>query len=173
MGLKLVKGGAERYESVQRALEAVSDEAELVCVHDAVRPCVLESWIDKVFAEAAKTGAAVLATPLSGTLKRVAESGVIDETVPRENLFEAQTPQVFKKDLLAAAYADLPADFKPTDDAEVVERAGHAVAIVPTDRRNIKITQSGDLALAASILKGFARARKTAAPRGPFEEAQW
>lgn len=173
MGIKLVKGGAERYESIRLALEAVDPAAELVCVHDAVRPCVLDSWIDRVFAEAAKSGAAILAAPLTGTVKRVAESGFIDETVPRDNLFEAQTPQVFKKELLTKAYADLPEDYAPTDDAEVVERSGHGVTIVRTDRRNLKITQSSDMALAGAILKGIERDRKRAAPGGAFEEAQW
>jgi len=172
MGLKLVQGGRERFESVQRALAEVTDDAELVCVHDAVRPCVLESWIDKVFEEARKTGAAILAAPLTGTIKRVAGSGVIDATVPREGLYEAQTPQVFRKEVLRKAYAARPADFHPTDDAQLVERIGHPVAIVESDRRNLKITTPGDMTLAAALLKDMARK-----PRGPalgaFEEAQW
>ncbi|MBU0640409.1 MAG: 2-C-methyl-D-erythritol 4-phosphate cytidylyltransferase [Planctomycetes bacterium] len=100
MGVKLVRGGAERYESVQAALAEVDEAAELVCVHDAVRPCVLDTWIDQVFEEATKSGAAILAAPLAGTIKRVAESGAIDETVSRAGLYEAQTPQVFRRDLL-------------------------------------------------------------------------
>lgn len=175
MGIQLVKGGAERYQSVQAALAEVSDDAELVCVHDAVRPCVLDSWIDKAFEEAGKTGAAILAAPLSGTIKRVSGAGVIDETVPREGLYEAQTPQVFAKELLVKAYADLAADAAPTDDASVVERTGHPVSVVATDRRNLKITQPGDMTLAAAILKEVQRAakKKDAGPRSPFDEAQW
>lgn len=173
LDVKLSKGGAERYESIKLALEQVSDEAELVCVHDAVRPCVLQSWIDKVFEEAANTGAAILAAPLTGTIKRVAASNVIDETVSREGLYEAQTPQVFKKDLLIKAYAQLPDDFHPTDDAQVVERTGHPVSIVITDRRNIKITTPNDMTLAAVLAKNMGRKAKSGAPRGPFEEAQW
>lgn len=172
LGIKLVRGGAERFDSVRLALEAVDAAAELVCIHDAVRPCVLESWIDKVFAEAGKSGAAILAAPLTGTIKRVAASGVIDETVSRAGLYEAQTPQVFRKDLLLQAYADLPAGFAPTDDAEVVERTGHGVTIVPTDRRNLKITQPGDMSLASVLVKEMARQPKGPA-LGAFEEAQW
>lgn len=172
MGIKLVKGGAERYESVRAALAAVDPAAELICVHDAVRPCVLEAWIDQVFAEAGKSGAAILAAPLTGTIKRVAESGVIDATVPRTGLYEAQTPQVFRRDLLEKAYADLPPDFHPTDDAEAVERLGHGVTIVPTDRRNLKITQPGDLSLAAVLVKEMGRKPKGPA-LGAFGEAQW
>jgi 2-C-methyl-D-erythritol 4-phosphate cytidylyltransferase len=172
MGIKLVKGGAERFDSVRRALEEVDETADLVCIHDAVRPCVLESWIDQVFAEAEKTGAAILASPLSGTIKRVAESKVVDETVSREGLYEAQTPQVFRKDVVRKAYADLPEDFTPTDDAQVVERSGHGVAIVETDHRNIKITQPGDMALAKVLVKEMSRKPKGPA-LGAFEEAQW
>lgn len=172
MGIKLVKGGQERYESVAAALEAVDPEADLVCVHDAVRPCVLERWIDDVFAEAGKSGAAILGAPLTGTIKRVSGAGVIDETVTREGLYEAQTPQVFKRELLARAYAERPADHAPTDDAELVERLGHPVSVVATDRRNLKITQPGDMALAQAILKDLTK-RPKAQPRGPFEEAQW
>ena len=80
---------------------------------------------------------------------------------------------MFRKDLLLKAYADLPADFRPTDDAEVVERAGHPVAIVATDFRNLKITTPGDVTLAAAILRVISRQAKAAPHRGPFEEAQW
>ncbi len=173
MGITLVKGGTERFESVRAALAAVVDEADLVCVHDAVRPCVLSSWIDQVFAEAEKSGAAILAAPLNGTIKRVSESGFIDATVPRTGLYEAQTPQVFKTELLRAAYDALPDDAGPTDDAEVMERHGHTVAIVPTDQRNIKITSPGDMALASAILKNISRGGGRGGPRNPFEEAQW
>ncbi len=172
MNIKLVKGGQERYQSIQAALAQVAPEADLVCVHDAVRPCVLEDWIDAVFAEAEKSGAAILAAPLTGTLKRAADSGFIDATVPRQGLFEAQTPQVFRRELLTRAYEQLPADLKPTDDAEVVERTGHAVRIVPTDHRNLKITLPGDLELAAALLKQISKRPKGPA-MGAFEEAQW
>jgi 2-C-methyl-D-erythritol 4-phosphate cytidylyltransferase len=172
MGIKLVKGGAERYESVRAALAAVDPAAELICVHDAVRPCVLEAWIDQVFAEAGKRGAAILAAPLTGTIKRVAESGVVDATVPRTGLYEAQTPQVFRRDLLEKAYADLPPDFHPPADAEAVERLGHGVTIAPTDRRNLKITPPGDLSLAAVLVKEMGRKAKGPA-LGAFGEAQW
>ncbi len=172
MGLKLVQGGTERFESVRLALAAVDDAADLVCVHDAVRPCVLEKWIDEVFAEAEKTGAAILGAPLTGTIKRVAESGVIDATVSRTGLYEAQTPQVFHKDLLRKAYAALPVDFAPTDDAQVVERLGHGVHVVLADHRNLKITTPSDLTLAAAVLKNMERGPRGQA-LGAFEEAQW
>jgi 2-C-methyl-D-erythritol 4-phosphate cytidylyltransferase len=172
MGLKLVKGGAERYQSVQAALAAVDQTADLVCVHDAVRPCVLETWIDKVLEEAGKSGAAILAAPLTGTIKRVSGAGVVDATVPREGLYEAQTPQVFRRELLQKAYHELPAGFRPTDDAQVVERLGHPVTVVPTDQRNLKITTPGDMTLAAVLVKEMGRKPKGRG-LGAFEEANW
>ncbi len=173
MGFRVVRGGTERYESVRLALDAVDESADLVAVHDAVRPCVRQNWIDDVFAEAGKTGAAILAAPLTGTIKRVAGSGVIDETVPREGLWEAQTPQVFSTSVLKAAYAKLPAGFHPTDDAQVVERSGHPVAVIAADRRNVKITSPGDMTVASAILKELSREVKRGGPLGAFEEAQW
>lgn len=175
MGIKLVKGGAERFESVKLALQAVDPEAEYVAVHDAVRPCVAEAWIDGVFAEAQKSGAAILAAPLVGTIKRVSGSGFIDATVSREGLYEAQTPQVFRKDILLKAYAEMPADFAPTDDASVVERSGHTVAVFKTDHRNIKITMPGDMSLATAIMKDFQRRPRSSASTttNPFGEAEW
>lgn len=172
MDVKLVKGGDERYESVKLALAEVSEEADLIAVHDAVRPCVLDSWLDKLFARAAKTGAAILAAPLTGTIKRVAD-GAIAETVAREGLYEAQTPQVFAADLLKRAYADLDASARPTDDAQVVEQCGHAVAVVESDRRNLKITTPFDLTLAGAVLRGISKGKKSGGPRSPFDEAQW
>lgn len=172
MDIKLVRGGDERFQSVRAALEVVDSAAELVCVHDAVRPCVKSSWIDAVFAAAGKNGAAILAAPLTGTIKR-ARKGTIEETVARAGLFEAQTPQVFRKSLLTEAYSKLSDDSKPTDDAAVVEQSGQAVGIVETDARNIKITHPGDMSLATAILKDFSRPARGGGPRGPFEEAQW
>lgn len=172
MNVKLVEGGAERFESVRKALEHVDDAAELVCVHDAVRPCVLEEWIDAVFAKAGETGAAILAAPITATVKRVRKHAIV-ETVPRKELYEAQTPQVFARSLLVESYQKLDAGQPPTDDAEVVERAGHKVHVVPADRRNIKITTPADMTLAAAILKSIARKPRPGGPRGPFEEAQW
>lgn len=174
MGIKLVKGGATRFESVRAALGNVDPQADLVCIHDAVRPCVLESWIDQVFSKAEETGAAILAAPLNGTIKRVKSKDLhIEKTMSREGLYEAQTPQVFHRELIIKAFADIPADFHPTDDAQVVERLGQAVTVVPSDARNLKITTPGDLSLAGAILKEIAREAKKAGPLRAFEEAQW
>ena len=170
MGVQLAEGGATRPQSVRNALANVSDEGELVCVHDAVRPCICELWIDRVFAEAAKTGAAILAYPVHGTLKRVSGANVIDETASREDLWEAQTPQVFRKDVLVKAYSGSLDDV--TDDAQLVEATGQPVSVVPGDPRNIKITTKADLALAAAVI-GTLPKPKPKGPAHPFAEAQW
>jgi len=173
MGVKVVEGGAERYQTVQKALAAVTEDADLVAIHDAVRPCVAQEWIDKVFAKAEQTGAAILACPLRGTLKRTDKSGQVSETVDRQGLWEAQTPQVFRRPLLIDAFAAIDQVPKPiTDDSQIVEAAGQPVHVVEGDPRNIKITTRGDLALAAALIKSLPKPKITG-PRGPFEEAKW
>jgi len=170
MGVQLAIGGAERTDSVRSALAKVSEEAEYVCVHDAVRPCVSSLWIDAVFAAAERTGAAILARPVHGTLKRVDRGERIVETVEREGLWEAQTPQVFRKELLVRAYA--AAEGPATDDAALVEAIGEPVAVVRGDPRNVKITTRGDLGLAAAVVDSLPKP-KPKAPAGPFDEARW
>jgi 2-C-methyl-D-erythritol 4-phosphate cytidylyltransferase len=172
MGVKLVEGGARRCDTVTAALEVVSDEAEFVAVHDCARPCVKNESIDAVFAEAVKTGAAILAAPITGTLKHVSEAMIIDRTAPRESLYEAQTPQVFKKSVLQEAYARLN-EIKEdiTDDAQLVELVGHPVSVVISDASNLKITTRADIVLANAILK--ARPARPVKKLGAFEEAQW
>lgn len=173
MGIKLIVGGDERPDSVSKGLEAVAEDVELVAVHDAARPCVSEKMIDDVFAEAGKSGAAILAAPLRGTIKKAAESGVVEETVSREGLWEAQTPQVFKKQVLLDAYARRgEAEGPITDDAQLVELTGHPVALVESDFTNIKVTTRGDQSLANAIVK-MRPAPKPKKPLGAFEEAQW
>ncbi|NOX57777.1 MAG: 2-C-methyl-D-erythritol 4-phosphate cytidylyltransferase [Planctomycetes bacterium] len=175
MGVTLVEGGKERVESVEAGLKAVPEDADLVAVHDAARPCVSDAMIDAVFAEATKSGAAILAAPLTGTIKRAAdsESGkAIEATVSRENLYEAQTPQVFRLELLLRAFANTPEDKGSiTDDAGLVELLGEPVAIVESDSTNLKITKKSDMLLANAIIK--ATPAKVVSKFGAFEEGQW
>lgn len=169
MGVTLVEGGKTRSESVRNALAKVCDEAEMVAVHDAARPCVSRVWVDAVFAEADKTGAALLALPLHGTLKRVADSGIVDETLPRadyKNLWEAQTPQVFGKTVLEEAYAS---GKDATDDAALVEALGRPVSVVTGDPRNIKVTTPADLAFANAVVNSLPKPRDIGALH-PFQE---
>lgn len=178
MGVKFVEGGAERHESVEKGLAVVSDEAALVCVHDAVRVCVAADWIDQLYHAALKHGAAIPVCPITSTLKRVRQDGVVGETVRREGLFMAQTPQIFRREVLREAYAafragklSFPEDVPVTDDAQLVSAAGHAVYAVDGDPRNIKITTRGDLSMAAAIIKSLPQ--KAVSRRGAFDEAQW
>lgn len=174
MGVRLVEGGAERVDSVEKALGAIGDDADLVAVHDAARPCVIGEWIDMVIAEAGKSGAAILATPVTATLKRVSAAKVIDRTEPRDGLWLAQTPQVFRKDILKAAYAARARVPGPvTDDAQLVEALGHPVSVVEGDARNIKITTRGDMSLASAVLKTLPQPKPKAGPLGAFDEAKW
>ncbi len=154
MAVEIVRGGAVRSQSVRNALARLSDDADLVCVHDAVRPCVAQAWIDAVFAEAAASGAAILACPVHGTLKEVADDNLIEQTVDRGGLWEAQTPQVFRRDIIQAAYV---AQDAATDDAHLVQAAGYPVKVVPGDPRNIKVTTPQDLAAAEAALGSIDR----------------
>jgi 2-C-methyl-D-erythritol 4-phosphate cytidylyltransferase len=152
LGVQVVEGGQHRTDSVQRALERVKNEIDFVAVHDAARPCIADPWIDDVFAAAVRDGAAILAAPINATLKRADQKKRIVETVDRESLWEAQTPQVFRRQLLIDAYAKRGRD-PVTDDAQLVERLGHAVTIVPCSQLNLKITTRDDLKLAEQVLK--------------------
>jgi 2-C-methyl-D-erythritol 4-phosphate cytidylyltransferase len=173
MGIQLAIGGKQRADSVAAGLALVRDDAELVAIHDAARPCPSEAMIDAVFNEATKTSAAILAAPLRGTIKRVSDAGVVEATLSREGLWEAQTPQVFKRELILDAYARR-SEFEGamTDDAQLVEAVGHPVAIVESDFTNLKITTRADLTLASAIIK-FRPKPKPKGPLGAFEEAQW
>jgi 2-C-methyl-D-erythritol 4-phosphate cytidylyltransferase len=150
MFLLVVAGGKERADSVRNALSVVRSNVDFIAVHDAARPCISKLEIDAVFRQARIDGAAMLATPIAGTIKRVYD-GQIVETVNRENLWEAQTPQVFRRDILLKAY-EHQEHTNSTDDAQLVENAGYAVSVVPADRSNIKITTQTDLTLAETIL---------------------
>jgi len=168
LGIEVVEGGAERYDSVAKALERLKPEAEFVAVHDAARPCIADEWIDAVFAAAAKTGAAILAAPVTNTLKRAGGDHLITETIARENLWEAQTPQVFRRQLLTDAYARR-GNQAATDDAQLVERLGQKVTIVPGSPMNVKITTKEDLRIAAALLKALPRPKLTG-PAHPFAD---
>jgi 2-C-methyl-D-erythritol 4-phosphate cytidylyltransferase len=171
--VRICLGGSQRFETVANALDKVKADAELIAVHDAVRCCITEEWIDKVFEKAAATGAAILACPINGTLKR-AKDGIIEQTVDRANLWEAQTPQVFEAALLKKAYANLKnLDVAAiTDDAMLVESLGHPVSIVEADYTNLKITRKSDVPIAEAILDSRPKP-KPQGPSGPYIEAQW
>ncbi len=174
MNVQIASGGAERFESVANALALVKPEVDFIAVHDAVRPCITDALINDVFGNAEKTGAAMLAVPVSDTLKQVDATKKITATLPRQGVWFAQTPQVFRRDWLMEVYENrtrLGANF--TDDAQLMEAAGYAVQVVEGATTNIKITTKHDLFLADAILKSLPKPK----PKGPVhpfgEEEMW
>ncbi len=142
-------GGASRLESVWKGLQALSAESpEVVAVHDAVRPFVTPEEVDRVMAEAEKSGAAILAAPVVDTIKEAA-AGRVARTPDRARLWHAQTPQCFRYELLVRAYERaLAENIEATDDSALVERLGTLVSIVEGGAHNVKITTPRDFALA-------------------------
>jgi 2-C-methyl-D-erythritol 4-phosphate cytidylyltransferase len=154
LGIEVVYGGAERADSVQNALARVKPQADYICIHDAARPCLVDAWIDRIFEAGQRSGAAIFALPVSNTLKRVGADHLIEETIPRESLWEAQTPQVFRRELLLEAYAKREG-FQATDDAQLIERLGQKVTVVLGSPINLKIATKEDLRLAEQALKAL------------------
>jgi len=158
--VKLTQGGAERQDSVRIALELTSSEAELVVVHDAARPFATPTMFEAALASAARSGGAIVAAPLADTLKRVdiddddgagdrAHARIIVATVARAGLWQAQTPQAFRRDLLIRAHRRAVLEgIAATDDAHLVELLGAKVEIVEGSALNFKITTAADLHLA-------------------------
>jgi 2-C-methyl-D-erythritol 4-phosphate cytidylyltransferase/2-C-methyl-D-erythritol 2,4-cyclodiphosphate synthase len=146
--LRLVVGGARRQDSVSNAFQAMSAGSDVVVIHDAARPFVSSDLIRRTVDAAAVHGAAIAAVEVSDTVKRVREAGgerVISETIPRETIFLAQTPQGFRRDVLAAAVALGQSGVEATDEAALVERAGYTVHVVAGEPGNVKITTADDL----------------------------
>ncbi len=143
--LDVVAGGADRQESVWRALQRIPEGAERVVVHDAVRPFIDAALVARVLAAAAPGGAATCGIPVRETVKRVTD-GAIEATIPRQGLWLTQTPQAFTRALLWEAHDKARRDgFAGTDDAVLVERLGVTVAMVPGLAQNLKITTPEDL----------------------------
>jgi 2-C-methyl-D-erythritol 4-phosphate cytidylyltransferase len=151
--VRLVEGGDSRQESVENALATLDDKTELVAVHDAVRPFIESAVLDKVFAEAEESGAAIVGIVPVDTVKQV-HRNKIRQTIPRERLILAQTPQVFRFDLLKSAFAKAREDaFAGTDESSLVERLDQVeVSVVPGSDRNLKITKPSDMDLARLFL---------------------
>src|SRR5262249_15629051 len=142
MNVKVVLGGAERFDSVANSLAQLAPEADFVAVHDAVRPCLASQQIDQVFGAAAQYGDAILANQIHDTINRTkGPCRKIAATLPRETLWLPQTRQAFRRDWLTAAYASRAKVAQPiTDDAQLVEALGHPSQIVSAPASNIKIT---------------------------------
>jgi 2-C-methyl-D-erythritol 4-phosphate cytidylyltransferase len=151
MNIEIVAGGAERADSVMNALARVRADVDYVAVHDAARPLIVKEWVNNVFQAAEQHGAALLATPVTSTLKRLGANQQVEQTVSRANLWAAQTPQVFKRQLLLDAYAKR-GSLEPTDEAQLVEQFGHPVHVVEGSPLNIKITSPDDFRMAEVLL---------------------
>jgi 2-C-methyl-D-erythritol 4-phosphate cytidylyltransferase len=158
--VQVIRGGDSRQESVARALELVPADAELVLVHDAVRPFVTVEQIARVIEEARRCQAAILGIPAMDTVKEVKRASLPEDvaliigTIPRERVVLAQTPQVFAAKLLREAFARALADgVNASDEAGLVERLGHDVHVVLGSERNIKITKPADMDLARFYLE--------------------
>jgi 2-C-methyl-D-erythritol 4-phosphate cytidylyltransferase len=159
--IALVHGGNERQDSVRCGLAALDSDSELVVIHDAARPFLTPHILDASIHAAAEYGGAVVAIPARDTIKRVSESGLVTETVPRQQLWLAQTPQTFQVALIREAHAR--ADAKGiimTDDAALLEWSGKPVKVVAGSQRNFKITTLEDLVLAEMILTVEAAQKK-------------
>jgi 2-C-methyl-D-erythritol 4-phosphate cytidylyltransferase/2-C-methyl-D-erythritol 2,4-cyclodiphosphate synthase len=150
--IEVVEGGARREDSVANAFARVADRAEVVVVHDAARPLVSEEVIRRTIAAAAAHGAAIAAVRARDTVKRADVTRTIVATLPREEIFLAQTPQAFRAAVLKDALAASRRDVDATDEAMLAERAGHRVTLVDGDPRNLKITTPEDLATAERLL---------------------
>jgi len=163
--LHVVAGGARRQDSVANAFGVASKESDIIVVHDAARPFVTADVIARTIAAARETGAAVAAVAASDTVKRARreDGAVVAETLPRETIFLAQTPQAFRREVLADALKVADA---ATDEASLAERAGHSVQIVDGDPTNIKITTADDLPIAEAIARRGAPARTGRAGTG-------
>ncbi|MEK7449932.1 MAG: 2-C-methyl-D-erythritol 4-phosphate cytidylyltransferase [Planctomycetota bacterium] len=145
--IKVVAGGRARQDSVFKALKVVSPDSKIVLIHDAARPLIKTSEIIRVIQTARRTGAAILGIPAVDTIKRVTPAGqIIKETVlPRRELWQAQTPQVFKKEILLKAYRLAgKKKIRATDDAFLVEKMGYPVKIIKSRYPNFKITTPDD-----------------------------
>jgi len=148
-----VNGGARRIDSVANGVRAAPGAAELVAIHDAARPLIQKEIVLNAISAAARSGGAVVAVGATDTIKRSAGGRFVDITIPRNEIFHAQTPQIFRRrEFLAALDAAIASGDDFTDDAAVAERAGVRVEIVKGDSENIKITIPSDLPRAAEIL---------------------
>lgn len=154
MEIEIVPGGAERADSVQNALARVKSDIDYVAIHDAARPLITDKWVGELFTAAEKHQAVIPAVRVASTLKRAGKDRQIQETVDRSDLWAAQTPQVFQRQLLLDAYAKR-GDFQPTDEAQLVEHLGQPVTIVEGSPMNQKITTAADFRMAEALVNAL------------------
>ena len=150
---KIVTGGKRRQDSVYNGLCQTDPDAEIVLIHDVVRPLVRKEHIEAVINKVKECHAAILASPMKATVKESGDNLCIRRTVPRNNLWMAQTPQGFERKLILKVFNQFKdADIEFTDDAQMAEEAGYPVYIVPGTDENIKITTPEDIRIAEALL---------------------
>ena len=150
----VVAGGAERHDSVRNGLKSVDTDTDVILVHDGVRALISSELIRSVVRSTAKHGSAIPCLPVKDTLRRTSLNGGITETVNRDGLYLAQTPQGFTAEVLRRAYEALVnADWRASDEANLLERINEPLHIVPGDERNIKITTRFDFRVAEMLLQ--------------------
>jgi 2-C-methyl-D-erythritol 4-phosphate cytidylyltransferase/2-C-methyl-D-erythritol 2,4-cyclodiphosphate synthase len=164
--LRTAIGGERRQDSVANAFAMVSEASDIVLIHDAARPFVSAGLIDRTIDAAAEHGAAIAALQSRDTVKRVDASGTIVDTIPRESIYLAQTPQGFRREVLAQAIAIGRSGVDATDESALAERAGYSVHVVDGDSGNVKITTEEDLAAARARQAGGKPARTGRAGTG-------
>jgi len=150
---KVIPGGKERRHSVERGFNSLSDEIDVVLVHDGVRPFINIRMVEEVIKEASISGGAIVAIPVKDTLKRCSTANYIETTIPRESLWLAQTPQAFRYEVLKRAYEKMEDGFIFTDESSLIERLGIRVKLVKGSEFNIKITTQEDLLLGELIFR--------------------
>ncbi|WP_020494295.1 2-C-methyl-D-erythritol 4-phosphate cytidylyltransferase [Verrucomicrobium sp. 3C] len=155
MSVEVVEGGAERQDSVEAGLRALSPRSEFALVHDAARPFVTAELMEAIFQVAQREGAAACGNPSSDTVKEADEQGKVVATLDRRRVWNVQTPQIFRRELLREAYRQLrERGESATDDAAAVEAIGHAVHLVSYTGFNGKMTRPDDWELARQLLLG-------------------
>jgi 2-C-methyl-D-erythritol 4-phosphate cytidylyltransferase/2-C-methyl-D-erythritol 2,4-cyclodiphosphate synthase len=154
--LRVVEGGERRQDSVANAFDAAPAHADVVVIHDAARAFVSGGLIERTIDAALETGAAIAAAPARDTIKRGTHTGehvVVADTIPRDEVYLAQTPQAFRRDVLAEAVELGRSGIEATDEAMLAERAGHPVRIVESDESNLKVTTRKDLEIAEALAR--------------------
>ncbi len=150
--VRVIAGGARRQDSVHLGLLALSDANDIVLVHDGARPLITQDVIDRCYKGALEHGAVIAAVPVKDTLKKVGPDNTVDATVDRDSLFQAQTPQAAKLELLIKAY-EVNGDRDVTDESSLLERANIPVSIIEGSETNLKVTRPEDLILAETIFQ--------------------
>ena len=152
--IQIVEGGSERQFSIYNAIQKIPSESEIVLIHDAARPLVSTETIEKVIDSAIEFGGSIAAVPEKNTIKIATSDQFVDKTLPRNLLWEIQTPQAFRREIIEKAYESAISDkFLGTDDSSLVERIGYPVKIVESESSNIKITTPDDLLFAKEFIR--------------------